>query len=76
MRQLTIALTATAAILLAGSLAWKAEATTPGGDTNVPAAAKNFSPVMKAACRGLGGRCGPGLHWVCGPHGHCWCAPC
>ena len=77
MRKLMTALAATAAILVAGSMVWKAEATTPGSGANLPLAAKNFSPVIKAACRGPGGRCRPGLHWVCGvPHGHCWCAPC
>ena len=78
MRKLITALAATAAILVAGSMVWKAEATTPGSGANLPLAAKNFSPVIKAACRGPGGRCRPGLHWVCGglPHGHCSCAPC
>jgi hypothetical protein len=45
MRKLTIALLATAAIMLAGSLSWRAEATTPGSDASLPATAKYFSPV-------------------------------
>ena len=75
MHKLTIALTATAVILLAGGLAWKAEATTFGSDPSLAAAAKNFSPVVKAACGAPGPHCGPARHWVCGPR-RCWCAPC
>ena len=78
MRKLTIAIIATAAMLFSGSLVWKAKATTPGSDANIPAANKNLSPVVKAACRehGAGARCRLGTHWVCGPNGHCGCAPC
>jgi hypothetical protein len=76
MRKLTIVLTATAAILLSGGLVWKAEATTPGSDSSLPAAAKNFSPVVQVACGAPGPHCRPGRHWVCGPQGHCWCALC
>jgi hypothetical protein len=77
MRKLTIALLATAAIMLAGSLSWRAEATTPGSDASLPATAKYFSPVVKAACGQPGPHphCTPGRHWVCGLH-RCSCAPC
>ena len=76
MRKLVIALTATVAMLFAGSLVWKAEATTPVGDPGVAATVKNFSPVIKAACGAPGPHCGPRHHWVCNGHGRCWCAPC
>lgn len=46
MRKLAIALGVTAAVLLAGSLSWKADATTlSSGTLNLPSAAKNYSPV-------------------------------
>ena len=48
MGKLITVLMATAAILVAGSMVWKAEATTPGSDANLPLAAKNFSPVLPA----------------------------
>ena len=78
MRRLVITLATTAAIVLAGSLAFKAEAQTSRGAFNLPAAAQNFSPIEKAACGPFrGAHCGPYHHWVCGPYGHrCWCARC
>ena len=51
MRKLAIALGVTAAMLLAGSCAWKADATTlSSGTVNLPSATKNYSPVEKAGC--------------------------
>ena len=48
MRKLAIALGVTAAMLLGGSLTWKADATTlSSGTVNLPSAAKNYSPVEK-----------------------------
>ncbi len=81
MRKLVVTFIATTAILLAGSLAHKAEAQTTRGATILPAQSQNFSPVEKAACGPFAGRwCGPFHHRVCrfGPFGrrHCWCAPC
>jgi hypothetical protein len=77
MRKLVIILTGTAAILLAGSLAWKADAQTSRGAASILAQAQNISPIEKAACGPYWGRwCGPWLHRVCGPYGRCWCAPC
>jgi hypothetical protein len=77
MRKLMVVLTATAAILLAGSLAWKADAQTLRGAANISAQAQNFTPIEKAACGPFWGRwCGPFHHRVCGPRGRCWCAPC
>jgi len=76
MRKLMIALAATAAILIAGTLAWKAEAAIWGAAT-IGAAAHIVKPGEPAACFGPGGRCRWGRHWVCGPYGRrCWCAPC
>jgi hypothetical protein len=66
-------LAAAAALILSGSLAWKAEAT-PGANMGMPLATE-FSPVIKAGCGGPGRYCPWGRHWVCGPRG-CWCAPC
>jgi hypothetical protein len=76
MRKLLVTLTATVAILLASSLAWKADAQTTRGATNLPAQAQNFSPIEKAACGPYWGRwCGPYHRRVCGPY-RCWCAHC
>ena len=76
MRKLMLMLAATAAILFAGALTWNAEAAVTGGSGNLAIAAKNFSPVIKTACGGPGANCRAGRHWVCGPAGRCWCAPC
>jgi hypothetical protein len=77
MRKLTIVLTAMVAMLFAGLLAWKAEATTMAGAVAIGAHAHSYSPIVKeAACFGWGRHCPPGTHWVCGPVRGCWCAPC
>ena len=76
MRKLTLSLMALAAILLAGSLAFKADAQTSRGAANITAQTQNFTPIEKAACGFRGPHCGPRHHWVCGPHGRCWCAHC
>ena len=53
MRKLAIALGVTAAVLFAGGVAWKADATTwTSGTLNLPSAAKNYSPIETTACRG------------------------
>jgi hypothetical protein len=76
MRRMAIALAATAAILSAGSLAWKADAQTTRGAAAISATARNFTPIEKAACGPYWGRwCGPYHHRVCGPY-RCWCARC
>jgi hypothetical protein len=76
MRKLVVTIIATAAILLAGSLAFKADAQTSRGAANIPAQAQNFTPIEKAACGPFFGRwCGPYHHRVCGPY-RCWCAHC
>jgi hypothetical protein len=43
MRKLSVAFTAAAAILLVGSLAWKADAQTSRGATNIPVQSQNFT---------------------------------
>ena len=78
MRKLSIALSVTAAMLLAGGLAGSAEATTwkttLGG---LGATAKNFSPlVQETACSGWGRHCPPGFTWRCNRWRGCWCRPC
>jgi hypothetical protein len=78
MRRLGITLAATAAIVLATSFSWQAEAQISRGALTLPHKAQNFSPIEKAACGpNRGPHCGPFHHWVCGPYGHrCWCARC
>ena len=77
MRRLVVTFVALAAILLAGSLAFKADAQTSRGAANIPAQSQNFTPIEKAACGPYrGNRCGPYHHWVCGGGGRCWCARC
>lgn len=51
MRKLAIALGLTAAVMVAGSFGWRAQATTlSSGAVHLPTAAKNYSPVEKAGC--------------------------
>jgi hypothetical protein len=76
MRKLAIALGAAAVLLVSGGLTSKAQTMTLGSPERFVPGARNFRPIEKAACRGWGPHCGPGHHWVCGPHGHCWCARC
>lgn len=64
MRKLVVTLSATAAILLAGSLASKAQITR--GAASLPAASQNFTPDRKSRVRAHHGRwCGPWHHRVC-----------
>ena len=60
MRKLIVVLTATAAVLLAGSLAFKADAQTLRGAANISTQTQNFTPIEQAAC---------------GPHWGRWCGP-
>jgi hypothetical protein len=75
MRKLPSIVAAVVAILLVSGSAWKADAATIIGSTALPTAAKNFSPIQKAACGGYGRYCGPGYVRTCGPY-RCWCRPC
>ena len=68
MRKLIVVLTATAAVLLAGSLAFKADAQTSRGAAIISTPTQNFTPIEKAACGPHWGRwCGPFHRRVCGP---------
>ena len=60
MRKLITAMAATAAILIAGSIAWKAEAATVTGVASLPPLARTYSPVENVRCV-----CGP-YRCVCG----------
>jgi hypothetical protein len=76
MRKLAIALGVTAAVVFAGSLAWKADATTlSSGAVHLPSAAKNYSPVEKGWLPGAGAGVVGGWDKVCGSL-RCWCVPC
>ena len=70
MRNLTVAFAVIAAVTLGGAFG-KAEAVPLA---SVPAQAGK--PIHSAACNGRNANCPPGRHEVCGPAGHCWCAPC
>ena len=78
MRKLAIGITGAVALLLAGILAWNAEATTTSAATTYPAT--NFSLVEKAGCwlPGLPGECELGQQKVCDRFHKkgCKCAPC
>jgi len=81
MIKLWCTLSATAAVLLAGLLTLKAEATTFTGVLGPPAPAKSYSPLRKAGCLLAGRYCGVGFHWVCGlapnpERRRCHCVPC
>ena len=76
MRKLGVTFIAMAVILLAGSLAFKADAQTSRGAATIPVQAQNFTPIEKAACGPFFGRwCGPYHRRVC-RFGRCWCAHC
>jgi hypothetical protein len=76
MRKIAITLGVAAAVLVAGGLAWKADATAvKSGTSGLPAATKNYSPVEQTGCRGWGPMCPPGWTWRCGPW-KCKCRPC
>jgi hypothetical protein len=75
MRRLAIGLATIAALLMAGTFAWHADATPwRSGSVNLPGVAKNYSPIQKAACGGWGRFCPPGYVWRCRPF--CRCVPC
>ncbi len=75
MRKLGVAVAMAALLLIGGSVAWKAEATSAVTSETLPALVKKFSLVEKAACSGWGRHCPPGYTWVCRPV-RCWCRPC
>jgi len=61
MRKLSVAFTAAAAILLVGFLAWKTDAQTSRGATNIPVQSQIFTPIQRAACGGSGPYCPAGF---------------
>jgi hypothetical protein len=61
-----------ATFMLAGILAWNAQATPLTGTGTLRA---TYSLVERAACGGWG-VCRPGRTLVCRPLGGCWCARC
>jgi hypothetical protein len=55
MRKLAIALGVSAAMLVAGGIAWKADATTwRSGTLTLPGVTKNYSPIEQVGCYGVG----------------------
>ena len=76
MRKLTVTFAAASAMLLAGSLAWQANAETTRGALTLSKEIQNDTPIVKAACGPRRGRwCGPFHTRVC-RFGRCWCAHC
>jgi hypothetical protein len=75
MRKFGAVLAVGAALLVAGLLSGKAEATSAVRSEALPAMVKKFSLIEKAACAGWGRHCPPGYTWTCGP-ARCWCRPC
>jgi hypothetical protein len=81
MTRLTLVLSATAAVLVAGLLV--AEAAPLTGSVDPLVVGKTYSPVRKAGCVFGTSRCPAGTKWSCahtmGPYGErkfCHCRPC
>jgi hypothetical protein len=69
--ELAIALGLTAALVFAGGVAWKADATTLSSTSvTLPHAAKDYSGLLW-----MGQTLPAGFHWWCGPR-RFWCARC
>jgi hypothetical protein len=73
----------TSAMMLAGVLMWKAEATPLAGASTSLAVIKSYSAVQKAGCVFGTSRCPAGTKWACtkftgptGPVKKCVCRPC
>jgi hypothetical protein len=60
MRKFGVALAVGAALLIAGSLSWNADATSAVKSEVLPAMVKKFLLIEKAACGGWGKHCPPG----------------
>ena len=82
MKQLALFTTVIAAMLFAGVLVWKAEATPLTGSVE-PFAAKSHSLVQNAGCMFGTTRCPAGTKWMCvhgtnatGETKKCRCRPC
>jgi len=83
MTSLKLVLCAFAAVLVAGLLVWKAEATPLTGAIDPSALSGIHSPVMKAGCVFGTTRCPAGTKWSCsvtqspkGDRKFCHCRPC
>lgn len=83
MNSLKLVLCATAAVLVAGFLVWKAEATPLTGSVDPSALGGTYLPVVKAACMFGTTRCPAGTKWMCvhgtnatGETKKCRCRPC
>jgi hypothetical protein len=83
MNSLKLVLCATAAVLVAGFLVWKAEATPLTGSVDPSALGGTYLPVVKAACMFGTTRCPAGKKWSCsvtqspkGDRKFCHCRPC
>ncbi len=81
--QLACFATVTAAVLFAGVLAWRAEATPLTGSVDPLAVNKSYSAVQKASCMFGTTRCRAGTKWMCtrgsnasGDTKKCKCRPC
>jgi hypothetical protein len=74
MRKLMIALTATAALVLCGSVAWVAQASPLTGAIGTPS--QELSPLEKIGCQTAGDNCPYGQRIVRGGGGRWWCEPC
>jgi hypothetical protein len=79
MMRLTIAVSLSVAMLLAGVLIWETKATALTASPNT--SAKDYSPVQQTGCVFAGRHCRAGFKWVCGPYAapmgqRCRCAPC
>jgi hypothetical protein len=75
MRKAVIGIVGAIALMLAGVLAWNAEATPLTGVTST-SPAMSHSLVERVACGVWGPVCGGGRTLVCRPLRGCWCAPC
>ena len=83
MKQLAFVTTVIAAVLFAGVLVWKAEATPLSGSVDPLAVTKSHSLVQNAGCMFGTTRCPAGTKWMCvhgtnatGETKKCRCRPC
>lgn len=80
MAKLPLVLCATAATIVAGLFAWKAEATPVTGAAHSLAVIQSYSQVQKVGCIFGTSRCPAGTKWVCtalkGGGKQCACRPC
>jgi len=74
MRKFVVGIAGAVALMLAGILAWDAEATPLSGATAVHPEA-SYSLVERAGCW-LPGKCDVGKQQACDRRGRCKCVPC